>query len=236
MLCEPLRIICSTESSTEREEAVKSLWEIAAQMKEEDMANKFIPFLKKLAASKHTNGLDSLRDVEEHKLVVGFSEDKSNCVRIKVANQLNELGKLVGPEDMTHLVPGYVGLLHNPKAKKSLDLNEQMSHIIPQVSFGIVKNPGHQHWLSTLDIVFVLAPVIESEFTCSTLLPVVILASKDKLLDVRLVGVEVLQSLIQGVDNPEASKNTIQPCLVELGEDPDVEVKFFKEALKRAVL
>ncbi|MBA0645792.1 hypothetical protein Goklo_013846 [Gossypium klotzschianum] len=65
-----------------------------------------------------------------------------------------------------------------------------------------------------------------TDITCSKLLPVVINASKDRVPNIKFNVAKVLQSLIPIVDQSVVEKK-IRPCLVELSEDPDVDVRFF---------
>ncbi|KAH0756827.1 hypothetical protein KY290_020320 [Solanum tuberosum] len=74
--------------------------------------------------------------------------------------------------------------------------------------------------------IYLLAPVMGSEITCSKLLPVVITAAKDRVPNVKFNVAKVLQSLIPVVDQSVAEK-TIRSSLVELAEDPDVDVHFY---------
>ncbi|KAH0858398.1 hypothetical protein HID58_086659, partial [Brassica napus] len=82
-----------------------------------------------------------------------------------------------------------------------------MQHIVPQV-LEMINNPHYLYSMTILRAVSLLAPVMGSEITCSKLLPVVITASKDR---------QVLTVV----------ENMIRPGLVELSEDPDVDVRFF---------
>ncbi|KAK6127711.1 hypothetical protein DH2020_038551 [Rehmannia glutinosa] len=79
-----------------------------------------------------------------------------------------------------------------------------MHHIIPQV-LEMINDSHYLYRMTILNAISLLAPVMGSEITCSKLLPVIVSASKDRL-------------ALQVVDN------TIRPCLVELSEDPDVDV------------
>ncbi|RID45430.1 hypothetical protein BRARA_I02160 [Brassica rapa] len=79
-----------------------------------------------------------------------------------------------------------------------------MQHIVPQF-LEMINNPHYLYRMTILRAVSLLAPVIGSEITCSKLLPVVITASKDR----------------------QVVENMIRPGLVELSEDPDVDVRFF---------
>ncbi|CAN4100321.1 unnamed protein product [Withania somnifera] len=80
--------------------------------------------------------------------------------------------------------------------------------------------------MTILHAISLLAPVMGSEITCSKLLPVIIAASKDRVPNIKFNVAKVLQSVIPIVDQ-SIVENTIRPCLVELSEDPDVDVRFF---------
>ncbi|GAV59188.1 LOW QUALITY PROTEIN: hypothetical protein CFOL_v3_02719, partial [Cephalotus follicularis] len=81
------------------------------------------------------------------------------------------------------------------------------------------------HYLDRFSFLSLLAPVMGSEITCSKLLPVIISASKDRVPNIKFNVAKLVQSLIPIVDS-EVEK-TIRPSLVELSEDPDVDVRFF---------
>nr|BAD94039.1 phosphoprotein phosphatase 2A regulatory subunit A [Arabidopsis thaliana] len=71
-----------------------------------------------------------------------------------------------------------------------------------------------------------MAPVMGSEITCSKFLPVVVEASKDRVPNIKFNVAKLLQSLIPIVDQSVVDK-TIRQCLVDLSEDPDVDVRYF---------
>ncbi|MBA0831055.1 hypothetical protein Goarm_015545 [Gossypium armourianum] len=90
----------------------------------------------------------------------------------------------------------------------------------------MINNPHYLYRMTILHAISLLAPVMGSDITCSKLLPVVINASKDRVPNIKFNVAKVLQSLIPLVDQSVVEK-TIRPCLVELSEDPDVDVRFF---------
>ncbi|KAJ8445358.1 hypothetical protein Cgig2_010716 [Carnegiea gigantea] len=91
---------------------------------------------------------------------------------------------------------------------------------------GMMNNPHYLYRMTILHAISLLAPVLGSEITCSKLLPVVITASKDRVPNIKFNVAKVLQSLVPIVDHSVVEK-TIRPCLLELNEDPDVDVRFF---------
>ncbi|CAN4121879.1 unnamed protein product [Withania somnifera] len=80
--------------------------------------------------------------------------------------------------------------------------------------------------MTILRAISLLAPVMGSEITCLKLLPVVITATKDRVPNIKFNVAKVLQSLVPIVDHLVVEK-TIRPSLVELAEDPDVDVRFY---------
>ncbi|KMZ64988.1 hypothetical protein ZOSMA_33G00170 [Zostera marina] len=109
-----------------------------------------------------------------------------------------------------------------------------MQHIIPQV-LDKIRNPHYLYRITILRTISLLAPVLGSDITCQTLLPVVIDASQDRVPNIKLNVAKVLKSLIPLVQLP-AIEQIIKPCLSELGEDPDVDVRYFASQAMDAVL
>ena len=100
-----------------------------------------------------------------------------------------------------------------------------MQHIVPQVLENI-SNPHYVYCMTIFNATSLLAPVMGREITCQTMLPIVINASKDRVPNIKFNVTEVLQSLIPIVDH-SVLEQSIRPCLVELSEDPDVDVRYF---------
>ncbi|CAA6674775.1 unnamed protein product [Spirodela intermedia] len=89
-----------------------------------------------------------------------------------------------------------------------------------------INNPHYLYRMTILHAISLLAPVMGSEITCQKLLPVIITASKDRVPNIKFNVAKVLQSLIPFFNN--------LPALVELSEDPDVDVRYFaSQALSR---
>ncbi|CAF2042266.1 unnamed protein product [Brassica napus] len=141
-------------------------------------------------------------------LCMQWLQDKVHSIRDAAANNLKRLAEEFGHEwAMQHIVPQFLEMIYNPH---------------------------YLYRMTILRAVSLLAPVIGSEITCSKLLPVVITASKDRqynkqgffiyhrVPNIKFNVAKVLQSLI-----PIVVENMIRPGLVELSEDPDVDVRFF---------
>ncbi|CAH2045474.1 unnamed protein product [Thlaspi arvense] len=138
-------------------------------------------------------------------LCMHWLKDKVHSIRDAAANNLKRLAEEFGPE-------------------------WAMQHIVPQV-LEMINNPHYLYRMTILRAVSLLAPVMGSEITCSKLLPVVMTASKDRQVlslvpNIKFNVAKVLQSLIPIVDQ-SVVEQTIRPGLVELSEDPDVDVRFF---------
>ncbi|KAA3459763.1 Armadillo-like helical [Gossypium australe] len=144
-------------------------------------------------------------------LCMQWLKDKVYSIRDAAANNVKRLAEEFGPD-------------------------WAMQHIVPQV-LDMINNPHYLYRMTILHAVSLLAPVMGKDITCSKLLPVVINASKDRVPNIKFNVAKVLQSLIPIVDQSVNSigynkyeqvvEKTIRPCLVELSEDPDVDVRYF---------
>jgi serine/threonine-protein phosphatase 2A regulatory subunit A len=85
-----------------------------------------------------------------------------------------------------------------------------------------INNPHYLYRMTILQAISLLAPVMGAEITCQKLLPVVINSSKDRVPNIKFNVAKVLQSLV-----PILDQSTVKPCLVELSEDPDVDVRYY---------
>ncbi|KAK6242831.1 hypothetical protein SCA6_008220 [Theobroma cacao] len=136
-------------------------------------------------------------------------------IRDAAANNLKRLAEEFGPEwAMQHIIPQFT-VLFNMEVR-----------VFPEQVLEMVNNSHYLYRMTILRAISLLAPIMESEITCSKLLPVVINASKDRVPNIKFNVAKVLQSLIPIVDQSVVEK-TIRPCLVELSEDPDVDVRYF---------
>nr|VDC68623.1 unnamed protein product [Brassica rapa] len=150
-------------------------------------------------------------------LCMQWLQDKVHSIREAAANNVKRLAEEFGPE-------------------------WAMQHIVPQV-LEMINNPHYLYRMTILRAVSLLAPVMGSEITCSKLLPVVMTAAKDRQIifyyhrvpNIKFNVAKVLQSLIPIVDQSVVEK-TIRPGLVELSEDPDVDVSRAFFGFKQIVL
>ncbi|KAL0678650.1 hypothetical protein Bca4012_006631 [Brassica carinata] len=79
-----------------------------------------------------------------------------------------------------------------------------------------------------------MAPVMGSEITCSKFLPVVVEAAKDRVPNIKFNVAKLLQTLNPIVDQSVVDK-IIRQCLVDLSEDPDVDVRYFANQALRSI-
>ncbi|KAF3515131.1 hypothetical protein F2Q69_00007997 [Brassica cretica] len=133
-------------------------------------------------------------------LCMQWMQDKVYSIREAAANNLKRLAEEFGSE-------------------------WAMQHIVPQV-LDMVNNPHYLHRMMALRAISLMAPVMGSEITCSKFLPVVVEAAKDRVPNIKFNVAKLLQSLIPIVDQSVVDK-TIRQCLVDLSEDPDVDVRYF---------
>ncbi|KAF2583021.1 hypothetical protein F2Q68_00005626 [Brassica cretica] len=100
---------------------------------------------------------------------------------------------------------------------------------------------GQQSALPTQDdgstckcAISLMAPVMGSEITCSKFLPVVVEAAKDRVPNIKFNVAKLMQTLIPIVDQSVVDK-IIRQCLVDLSEDPDVDVRYFANQALRSI-
>lgn len=96
---------------------------------------------------------------------------------------------------------------------------------------GMVNNPHYLYRMTVLVAIASLAPVVSHDVLCNSMLPVVVGCAKDKVPNIKFNVAKMLEKLIPLVD-ASVVEHTIKPCLLELNEDPDADVRFFaKQAL-----
>ncbi|KAM0936226.1 putative armadillo-like helical protein [Dioscorea sansibarensis] len=133
-------------------------------------------------------------------LCMQWLEDKVFSIRDAAANNLKRLAEEFGPD-------------------------WAMQHIVPQV-LEKINNPHYLYRMTILHAISLLAPVmvinaskdscnIERGMSCFARVP-----------NIKFNVAKVLQSLIPIVDH-SVVENSIRPCLVELSEDADVDVRYF---------
>ena len=95
----------------------------------------------------------------------------------------------------------------------------------------LVNNPHYLYRMTVLVAIGNLAPVVSHDVLCNSMLPVVIACSQDKVPNVKFNVAKMLKQLIPLVDTTILNE-TIKPCLLNLSEDGDTDVRYFaKQAL-----
>ncbi|KAL9259653.1 Serine/threonine-protein phosphatase 2A 65 kDa regulatory subunit A beta isoform-like protein [Drosera capensis] len=206
------------------------------------LSQSLLPAIVELAEDKHWRVRLALIDyipLLASQLGVGFFDDKLGAlcmqwlqdkvysIRDAAANNLKRLAEKFGPEwAMQHIVP-------QSEYWKVILLPSLIFVLTPVpvdcMDFKVLEmmsNPHYLYRMTVIHTISLLAPVLGSEITCSKLLPAVAKASKDRVPNIKFNVAKVLQSLVPIVDQ-SVIENTIRPCLVELNEDPDVDVRFF---------
>nr|CAB3479603.1 unnamed protein product [Digitaria exilis] len=77
-----------------------------------------------------------------------------------------------------------------------------------------INNPHYLYRMTTLQAISLLAPVMGADITCQ------------QVPNMKFNVAKVLQSLVPILDQSVVEK-TVKPCLVELSEDPDVDVRYY---------
>ncbi|KAG5390038.1 hypothetical protein IGI04_031579 [Brassica rapa subsp. trilocularis] len=107
-----------------------------------------------------------------------------------------------------------------------------MQHLVPQV-LDMVTNPHYLHRMMVLRAISLMAPVMGSEITCSKFLPVVAEASKDS--SKRQVQCCKTSAIPHPHSRPISGGESNTQCLVDLSEDPDVDVRYFANQALRSI-
>uniref|UniRef100_A0A7S0Y9B7 TOG domain-containing protein n=1 Tax=Polytomella parva TaxID=51329 RepID=A0A7S0Y9B7_9CHLO len=98
-------------------------------------------------------------------------------------------------------------------------------HLVPAV-LRQVKNPHYLYRMTVLAAVAALAQHVSQDVICGTMLPVLVSAGRDRVPNVKFNVAKMLEKVISLVDRPVAD-SVIRPCLVELADDPDIDVRFY---------
>ncbi|KAH0878549.1 hypothetical protein HID58_065943 [Brassica napus] len=186
----------------------------------------------------------------EHLLPIFLSlvKDEFPDVRLNIISKLDQVNQVIGIDLLSQsLLPAIVELaedrhwrvysIREAAANNLKRLAEEfgpewaMQHLVPHV-LEMVSNPHYLHRMMVLRAISLMDPVLGSEITCSKFLPVVVEASKDRVPNVKFNVAKLLQSLI-----PIVVEKTIRQCLVDLSEDPDVDVdvRYFANQALRSI-
>jgi serine/threonine-protein phosphatase 2A regulatory subunit A len=94
-----------------------------------------------------------------------------------------------------------------------------------------IKNPHYLYRMTVLVAISSLASIVSSDVLCNAMLPAVIGCSKDRVPNVKFNVAKMLEKIVPLVDQVVVDQ-TIRPCLAELTEDSDSDVRFYaKQAM-----
>ncbi|KAF3588530.1 hypothetical protein F2Q69_00027531 [Brassica cretica] len=181
-------------------------------------------------------------------IILSLVKDEFPDVRLNIISKLDQVNQVIGIDLLSQsLLPAIVELaedrhwrvysIREAAANNLKRLAEEfgpewaMQHLVPHV-LEMVSNPHYLHRMMVLRAISLMDPVLGSEITCSKFLPVVVEASKDRVPNVKFNVAKLLQSLI-----PIVVEKTIRQCLVDLSEDPDVDVdvRYFANQALRSI-
>ena len=103
-------------------------------------------------------------------------------------------------------------------------------NVVPDV-LEMIKSSHYLYRMNTLEALGKLAPIVGTDTLCSKLLPEILACAKDKVPNIRFGVAKLTQTLVPLVDS-SVIEHSIKPCLLELQDDADVDVRYFaQEAL-----
>ncbi|KAG1671645.1 hypothetical protein FOA52_006876 [Chlamydomonas sp. UWO 241] len=101
-------------------------------------------------------------------------------------------------------------------------------HLMPAV-LRMINNGHYLYRMTVLLCISLLATVVPGDVLINSMLPVIVGASKDKVPNVKFNVAKMLQRIAPLLDRPIVDR-TIRPCLSELCDDGDMDVRFYARA------
>lgn len=133
-------------------------------------------------------------------LCVSWLHDSVHAVRTAAVAAIGKLTAVFGPEwTQTAILPSAL-LLHS--------------------------NPCYLHRLTTLAVITQLAPLVGTPVATSTLLPIVLRMSQDRVPNVRFNVATTLQHMVPHLESDTVQRR-VRPCLEYMIQDADNDVKLF---------
>lgn len=170
-----------------------------------------------------------------------LSEDKHWRVRLAVIEHIPLLASQLGPEffqeklgtQCIRWLEDQVASIREAatvalqKIAKEFGPAWAREHLVPQV-IAMIRNPHYLYRMTVLVTISMLALVVDQEAVHGFMLPAIVECAKDTVPNVRFSVAKNLQKMMQeSALEKKAMTDVIQPCLKELSEDPDADVRFF---------
>lgn len=90
----------------------------------------------------------------------------------------------------------------------------------------MIKNQHYLYRMTVLLAISMLASVVSQDVLINSMLPVIVSAAKDKVPNVKFNVAKMLQRIVPLLDR-QIVERTIKPCLSELCDDSDMDVRFY---------
>jgi len=180
--------------------------------------------------------------------IVELAEDRHWRVRFAIIEYIpllaRQLGQTLFHEQMGSLCMEWLcdsvysvreaAILNMKKLAEEFGAEWAQNTIIPEI-LQLINNPNYLHRQTILKAIAALAPIVGTDITCSKMLPVVMEASKDRVPNIRFNVAKTIQDFLDArvVEN-SVIQQTIKPCLQELVEDSDIDVRYFATAALNA--
>ena len=170
-----------------------------------------------------------------------LSEDKHWRVRLAVIEHIPLLASQLGPEFFQEKLGAQcmkwledqvasireAATIALQKIAKEFGPVWAKEYLVPQV-IQMIENQHYLYRMTVLVTISMLALVVDGDVVHGLMLPAIIDCAKDPVPNVKFSVAKNLQKMMQeSVLEKTAVSQVVQPCLKELSEDTDVDVRFF---------
>lgn len=92
----------------------------------------------------------------------------------------------------------------------------------------MIGNPHYLYRMTILVAISMLAPIVGNEVVNESMLPVLVVAAKDPVPNVKFSVAKTLQKMMQeSIIDQNMVSEIVRPCLQELSKDEDIDVQYF---------
>jgi len=231
------------------EPAQKALLPLITEMAEEECALVRSSIFSQISRITDILGVQVLSEVLLPRFLP-FAADVKWRVRWEMIGKISLLAKLLGPEAFEtrglrdvlfrHGLQDHVFSIRDRACEMVRDLTElwgpewALEHLLPEALRLYNTSTNYLHRMIPLRIISLVTPLMGDSASIERhLLPLVILACKDSVANVRFAAAKAVVKVLPHLDATTVSAQ-LQPVLVHMGRDDDVDVQYYAEiALKQ---
>merc|ERR1719387_607004 len=183
-------------------------------------------------------------DAQTHTLlntIQSLIMDNQWRIRCSVVQQVPKLAKLFGQEMFqTKLESLFISSLSDSvySVRQAAIKNHRdiagifgatwtQEHLFPKLVEQYSANSGYSHRVTTLQVLPKVAVVMTPTQIVQVIIPLVINATKDAVPNVRFCACQMIKQLMDEHQLGPAVQSVIKPALLDLNQDPDIDVKFY---------